>query len=131
MPYTTTTLCPTDHCNQTRSFPADARDILAILDEAFPPLGERRDARRQRLRIAAQIHLPHERLGTVVEPVYTRDADAWNLGLICQTRLPVGTRLTLEIPGAGGALEVQCEVRRCRECTPGWFEACVHLMDGA
>ena len=98
--------------------------MISILDDAFSPMSDRRQARRIRYRVRATMHL-----GDLAEPAYTRDINRWNLGLICQRPLEVGHAVELELRDPQGHdARVLCVVRRCRQLKAGWYEACLHFV---
>jgi hypothetical protein len=113
---------PVNH--DVRFWPAEAKEMISILDDAFSPMSDRRQARRVRYRVRATMHVGEER-----ETAYTRDINRWNLGLICQRPLEVGHAVELELHDPQGQeTRVPCVVRRCRQLKAGWYEACLHFV---
>lgn len=114
-----------------RSWPEEAQEVMCLLDDAFPPLLDRRRLRRHRYRVRGLIDLPSSVGDGEAWPatVYTRDVNRWYLGLLSPRPLARGWCGEVELAGpAGRALRLACVVRRCRPLTEGWYEALVHFL---
>lgn len=121
---TSTTAPPQASAN----WPTDARDMLATLENQFPPLYERRKIARHRYHTTATFTT--ESLGgqavssgKPVATVYVRDVNQWAIGYISSARLSSHAKGKFKVEGPDGhMLELPCLVRRTREFAPGWFQ---------
>ena len=114
-----------------RALPEEVEEVMEVLDEAFPPLGDRRSLTRFRYRVQAVLKVRDEQFGLLCRTVFLRDVNSWDAGFITDEPLPSGgvrKSAILEVAAPDGrTLFIGCELRRCREFLPGWYEGSVHF----
>ena len=104
----------------TAALPAEARRAMALLSDRRPPRHDPRGVGRQTYHVRATLTW-----GTAIDAtVYTRDVNAWSIGLIALLPLPVGAKVSLRLTMPDGRrTTVTARVRRSRPFANGaWFE---------
>ena len=104
------------------TWPEAARNVLAALDNQFPPLQERRKIARHRYNVAAKLQFGGAEGADV--SIYVRDVNAWAVSFLVASRVAGYAKATLTIETPDGLiLKGKCLIRRTREVAPGWFDA--------
>jgi hypothetical protein len=104
----------------TAGLPAAARRAMAQLTDGGQPRLDPRGLARQAYHVQAELTRRGESASTTV---YTRDVNAFAVGLIATGELTVGAKVSLRLLFPDGHRQsVGARVRRCRPFASGWFE---------
>jgi hypothetical protein len=108
-------------------WPSEVAAAFLVLDASKPEADgmERRKTPHTRYNVRATLELSHGG-GNII--IYSRDLNPYAVGFMTNVPLALGKRGTLHIYGPGNVpCRVECDVYRCREFIPGWFEAAAHF----
>ncbi|HEV7302190.1 MAG TPA: hypothetical protein VGN72_22825 [Tepidisphaeraceae bacterium] len=117
-----TDMPPSTLANPLITWPEAARNVLAALDNQFPPLQERRKIARHRYNVSAKLQFGGAE-GSEMS-IYVRDVNAWAVGFLVPSQVASHAKATLTIETPDGSImKAKCLIRRAREVAPGWFDA--------
>ncbi len=101
-------------------WPEAARLALDQLLSAGPAVtGDARSLPRHVYHLRAELALA----GAAAVAVYTRDVNAWDVGFVLPTAVPVGAKAVVRLVAPDGRrMRIGCRVRRCRPLAGNWHE---------